>query len=168
MKSSAGISAFTLTTHCYEEQQLEGEFRHRHSQLIAQCEPIAFLGGEEPERKVLNGHLDKLMSHCWDTTRLSLNYEVIVDQTNYPLLSQTNTFWHSSPSSQNDPLLASVLKNNVHNSENSGDARVDPLVLIGVLRSVVRQYLNKYFVTVIGLYLVSRPLRINKLQSNTQ
>eukprot|EP00929_Paragymnodinium_shiwhaense_P063560 TRINITY_DN31753_c0_g1_i1.p1 TRINITY_DN31753_c0_g1~~TRINITY_DN31753_c0_g1_i1.p1 ORF type:complete len:687 (-),score=143.63 TRINITY_DN31753_c0_g1_i1:488-2548(-) len=82
-----------------KEQELEGDFRSKHSQLMLNCEQIAFLGGEGPEMDVLNRHFDSLMK--FSHRSLSLNY----------------TF------------------------------------------QVVRGYLNKYFVTVIGLYLVVLPLR---------
>jgi ABC-type uncharacterized transport system fused permease/ATPase subunit len=60
---------------------------------------VAFLGGEEPEKAVLNRHFERVLSHLNRSTRLNFNSEVL------------------------------------------------------------RQYLNKYFVTVIGLYLVARPVR---------
>eukprot|EP00927_Polykrikos_kofoidii_P038081 TRINITY_DN32361_c0_g1_i1.p1 TRINITY_DN32361_c0_g1~~TRINITY_DN32361_c0_g1_i1.p1 ORF type:complete len:717 (+),score=83.81 TRINITY_DN32361_c0_g1_i1:192-2342(+) len=82
------------------EQQLEGHFRGTHSDLIANCEQIAFLGAERPERQVLDKHFLKLLSHCNRSLDLSFN------------------------------------------------------------SYFVRQYLNKYFVTVIGLYLIARPLRL--------
>jgi len=83
-----------------QEQQLDGQFRGAHSELITNCEQIAFLGGEEPEKKVLDDKFKKVFDHCIYTNNLSFNSEV------------------------------------------------------------TRQYLNKYFVTVIGLYLVSRPIRL--------
>merc|ERR1712195_326809 len=83
-----------------QEQQLDGQFRGAHSELITNCEQIAFLGGEEPEKKVLDDKFKKVFDHCIYTNNLSFNSEV------------------------------------------------------------TRQYLNKYFVTVIGLYLVSRPVRL--------
>jgi len=87
------------------EQQLEGKFRSRHSELIANCEQIAFLGGERPEKEVLDCQFNQLLSHCRRTMDLSFDSEV------------------------------------------------------------VRQYLNKYFVTVIGLFLLARPLRLKKGRS---
>eukprot|EP00286_Rhodomonas_abbreviata_P022275 CAMPEP_0181295300 /NCGR_PEP_ID=MMETSP1101-20121128/4070_1 /TAXON_ID=46948 /ORGANISM="Rhodomonas abbreviata, Strain Caron Lab Isolate" /LENGTH=538 /DNA_ID=CAMNT_0023400035 /DNA_START=428 /DNA_END=2041 /DNA_ORIENTATION=+ len=84
-----------------KEQQLEGEFRGAHSTLITNCEQIAFLGGEEPEKQVLDNKLARLMKHLRKSTQLNLNSEI------------------------------------------------------------VRQYLNKYFVTVIGLSLVARPVRLS-------
>jgi ABC-type uncharacterized transport system fused permease/ATPase subunit len=83
-----------------QEQQLDGQFRGAHSELITNCEQIAFLGGEAPEKKVLDDSYKKVYDHCIYTNNLSFNSEV------------------------------------------------------------TRQYLNKYFVTVIGLYLVSRPVRL--------
>lgn len=82
------------------EQELEGKFRATHSDLITNCEQIAFLGGEAIEKKVLDDEFRKLLSHCKHSINLSFNSEV------------------------------------------------------------VRQYLNKYFVTVIGLFLLARPLRL--------
>mmetsp|Transcript_7314 Transcript_7314/g.17695 ORF Transcript_7314/g.17695 Transcript_7314/m.17695 type:complete len:688 (+) Transcript_7314:46-2109(+) len=83
-----------------KEQQLEGEFRGAHSALISNCEQVAFLGGDAPEKDALNLRLNKLLSHLRKSTRLNFNSEC------------------------------------------------------------VRQYLNKYFVTVIGLVLVARPVRL--------
>eukprot|EP00931_Biecheleriopsis_adriatica_P055638 TRINITY_DN32940_c0_g1_i1.p1 TRINITY_DN32940_c0_g1~~TRINITY_DN32940_c0_g1_i1.p1 ORF type:complete len:708 (+),score=115.62 TRINITY_DN32940_c0_g1_i1:77-2125(+) len=82
------------------EQKLEGQFRAGHSDLIANSEQIAFLGGERPEKEVLDKRFDVLLAHCKRTINLSFNSEV------------------------------------------------------------VRQYLNKYFCTVIGLFLIARPLRL--------
>mmetsp|Transcript_67939 Transcript_67939/g.178165 ORF Transcript_67939/g.178165 Transcript_67939/m.178165 type:complete len:698 (+) Transcript_67939:136-2229(+) len=82
------------------EQHLEGQFRSAHSSMIANCEQIAFLGGERPEKAVLDSSFNKLMSHCFHSIRLSFNSEI------------------------------------------------------------VRQYLSKYFVTVIGLFLIARPVRL--------
>jgi len=82
------------------EQELEGKFRGAHSDLISNCEQVAFLGGEEPELRVLDEQFRKLLRHCKHAINLSFNSEV------------------------------------------------------------VRQYLNKYFVTVIGLFLLARPLRL--------
>lgn len=76
-----------------------GNFRGKHSELITNCEQIAFLGGERPEKDVLNHSFAELMSHCRRTINASFNSEVL------------------------------------------------------------RQYLNKYFCTVIGLILIARPLR---------
>ena len=76
-----------------------GNFRGKHSELITNCEQIAFLGGERPEKEVLNHSFAELMSHCRRTINASFNSEVL------------------------------------------------------------RQYLNKYFCTVIGLVLIARPLR---------
>ncbi len=68
---------------------------------------IAFLGGEDPEKVVLNKHFYAVLSHLNYSTHLNFNSEIL------------------------------------------------------------RQYLNKYFVTVIGLYLVARPVRkgLNKMDS---
>lgn len=83
-----------------QEQKLEGQFRGAHSELITNCEQIAFLGGEEPEKNVLNRQYERLRNHCRHGINLAFNSEVF------------------------------------------------------------RQYLNKYFVSVIGLFLVSRPVRL--------
>lgn len=82
------------------EQRLEGKFRGAHSELIANCEQVAFSGGEAPELHVINSHFKRLLDHCARSINLAFKSEVI------------------------------------------------------------RQYLNKYFVTVIGLFLLSRPLRL--------
>mmetsp|Transcript_67432 Transcript_67432/g.140900 ORF Transcript_67432/g.140900 Transcript_67432/m.140900 type:complete len:735 (-) Transcript_67432:260-2464(-) len=84
------------------EQELEGTFRGAHSDLIMNCEQIAFSGGDQPEKRVLNRHFRNLIDHCTKSLNLAFKSEVI------------------------------------------------------------RQYLNKYFVTVIGLFLLSRPLRLGK------
>lgn len=97
------VSTLTLPPYgelAAKEQKLEGKFRGRHSDLIANAEQIAFLGGEKPEKEVLDKQFDELLAHCVRTINLSFNSEVL------------------------------------------------------------RQYLNKYFVTVIGLFLIARPLRL--------
>jgi len=97
------ISAFTLPPFgelAATEQELEGQFRSKHSALITNCEQIAFLGGEQPEKRVLDHQFLRLIKHCRRSVDLAFNSEV------------------------------------------------------------VRQYLNKYFVTVIGLFLLGRPLRL--------
>jgi len=81
-----------------EEQRLEGRFRAAHAELIANCEQIAFLGGEVPEKGVLDKAFATVLAHLSKTRTLNFNSEA------------------------------------------------------------VRQYLNKYFVTVIGLYLVALPV----------
>mmetsp|Transcript_29814 Transcript_29814/g.68686 ORF Transcript_29814/g.68686 Transcript_29814/m.68686 type:complete len:702 (+) Transcript_29814:136-2241(+) len=100
---STCISAFTLPPFgelAATEQELEGQFRSKHSSLITNAEQIAFLGGEKPEKSVLDKHFMRLIKHCRRSVDLAFNSEV------------------------------------------------------------VRQYLNKYFVTVIGLFLLGRPLRL--------
>eukprot|EP01062_Namystynia_karyoxenos_P070226 TRINITY_DN65610_c0_g1_i1.p1 TRINITY_DN65610_c0_g1~~TRINITY_DN65610_c0_g1_i1.p1 ORF type:complete len:668 (+),score=280.39 TRINITY_DN65610_c0_g1_i1:93-2096(+) len=82
------------------EQRLEGRFRGAHSELITNCEQIAFLGGERPEKNVLNRAFEAVLGHNRTSINLSFNSECL------------------------------------------------------------RQYLNKYFVTVIGLLLVGRPVRL--------
>jgi len=82
-----------------QEQRLEGRFRASHAELITNCEQVAFLGGEAPEKGVLDRAFHTVLAHLAMTRRLNFNSEV------------------------------------------------------------VRQYLNKYFVTVIGLYLVALPVR---------
>eukprot|EP00928_Gymnodinium_smaydae_P022997 TRINITY_DN19146_c0_g1_i1.p1 TRINITY_DN19146_c0_g1~~TRINITY_DN19146_c0_g1_i1.p1 ORF type:complete len:718 (-),score=160.44 TRINITY_DN19146_c0_g1_i1:7-2160(-) len=89
------------------EQRLEGKFRGLHSDLIANCEQIAFLGGERPEREVLDRAYRQLLAHCKRSIDLVFTSEV------------------------------------------------------------VRQYLNKYFVTVIGLFLIARPLRLGMMPRKT-
>lgn len=59
------------------EQQLEGNLRGAHSQLITNCEQIAFLGGEEPEKTVLNEKLDTLLSHLRKSTNLNFTSECV-------------------------------------------------------------------------------------------
>ncbi|EKX45932.1 hypothetical protein GUITHDRAFT_108382 [Guillardia theta CCMP2712] len=80
-----------------QEQRLEGMFRGVHSELITNCEQVAFLGGEVPEKDRLNESFARVLRHLSKTTAMNFNSEIL------------------------------------------------------------RQYLNKYFVTVIGLFLVSRP-----------
>eukprot|EP00930_Biecheleria_cincta_P097980 TRINITY_DN89663_c0_g1_i1.p1 TRINITY_DN89663_c0_g1~~TRINITY_DN89663_c0_g1_i1.p1 ORF type:complete len:701 (-),score=92.94 TRINITY_DN89663_c0_g1_i1:43-2112(-) len=97
------VSTLTLPPYgelAAKEQMLEGKFRGRHSDLIANAEQVAFLGGEKPEKEVLDKQFDELLAHCVRTINLSFNSEVL------------------------------------------------------------RQYLNKYFCTVIGLFLIARPLRL--------
>mmetsp|Transcript_28071 Transcript_28071/g.91023 ORF Transcript_28071/g.91023 Transcript_28071/m.91023 type:complete len:656 (-) Transcript_28071:213-2180(-) len=83
-----------------QEQRLEGMFRGVHSELITNCEQVAFLGGEVPEKDRLNESFARVLRHLSKTTAMNFNSEIL------------------------------------------------------------RQYLNKYFVTVIGLFLVSRPVRL--------
>lgn len=99
--STSGLVLPAFGEHTAKEQQLEGEFRGKHNELITNCEQVAFLGGERQERKVLDRQLDQMLDHYRSTINECFNFEII------------------------------------------------------------RQYLNKYFVTVIGLFLVSRPLRLD-------
>lgn len=49
-----------------KEQQMEGEFRHRHSRLIAHAEEVAFLRGADAERALLNKSLaDMVGTQRW-------------------------------------------------------------------------------------------------------
>eukprot|EP00811_Abedinium_folium_P035569 NODE_8350_length_1502_cov_7.282182.p1 GENE.NODE_8350_length_1502_cov_7.282182~~NODE_8350_length_1502_cov_7.282182.p1 ORF type:complete len:472 (+),score=154.60 NODE_8350_length_1502_cov_7.282182:84-1418(+) len=89
------------------EQKLEGRFRAAHSELITNCEQIAFIGGEAPEQRVLDEKFRSIIKHTTMAMNLSFNSEVL------------------------------------------------------------RQYLNKYFVTVIGLFLVSRPVRLGLYDFDT-
>lgn len=101
---ASGISTITLPPFgelAATEQKLEGRFRGAHSELITNCEQIAFLGGEGPEKTVLTRNFNALLKHCIYSINLTFRSEVL------------------------------------------------------------RQYLNKYFVTVIGLFLVARPVRLN-------
>lgn len=101
---ASAMSTFTLPPFselAAIEQKLEGQFIGAHSELITNCEQIAFLGGEKPEQVHLDERFCQLRDHNRSTINLSFKSEVF------------------------------------------------------------RQYLNKYFVTVIGLVLVSRPLRLN-------
>ena len=83
------------------EQQLDGQFRGVHSELITHCEQIAFLSGEKPEKRHLDflianfmtstppnpnpnpnpRHLDSkfnlLYEHCIKTINLSFRSEVV-------------------------------------------------------------------------------------------
>lgn len=90
------------------EQFLEGQFRSKHTRLIANSEQVAFLGGEQQEKGALNQQFQKLMDHCRSCINQDLDYEV------------------------------------------------------------VNQYCNKYFVTVIGLYLVSRPIRLGRVTETSE
>lgn len=100
---SSCISAITLPPYAElaaTDQQLEGQFRSRHSQLIARCEQVAFQRGEAPELEALTESFDRLLAHARHSLSLMFNAEV------------------------------------------------------------VRQYLNKYSATMLGLFLVARPLRL--------
>lgn len=100
---ASALSTVTLPPYgelAAEEQRLEGRFRAAHADLISNCEQIAFLGGEKPEHKVIEGKFAEVLAHLSKTRSLNFNSEM------------------------------------------------------------VRQYLNKYFVTVIGLYLVAQPVRL--------
>ncbi|CAG8663459.1 5885_t:CDS:2, partial [Paraglomus occultum] len=57
------------------EQKLEGDFRFTHasvniSRIIAHSEEIAFYGGGEREKVVVNGSFDKIVRHVKKTYRL--------------------------------------------------------------------------------------------------
>ena len=58
------------------EQQLDGQFRGTHSELITHCEQIAFLSGEKPEKKQLDAKFMDLYNHCIKTINLSFRSEV--------------------------------------------------------------------------------------------
>ena len=60
------------------EQRLEGRFRSAHSTIIANCEQIAFLGGEVPERRVLDEQFRTLLNHCRHTINVSFGPEVSI------------------------------------------------------------------------------------------
>lgn len=47
-----------------DEQRLEGEYRLRHSRLIAHSEEIAFFGGANREKLYINAALDNLIAHA--------------------------------------------------------------------------------------------------------
>lgn len=47
-----------------KEQGLEGEFRHAHSRLIGHSEEIAFYGGAEREKQIVNGTFQKILNHA--------------------------------------------------------------------------------------------------------
>jgi len=99
---ASALSTVTLPPYgelAAEEQRLEGRFRASHAELITNCEQVAFLGGERPEKAVIDAKFGEVLAHQSKTRSLNFNSEM------------------------------------------------------------VRQYLNKYFVTVIGLYLVAQPVR---------
>jgi len=52
------------------EQKLEGDFRFTHSRIITHSEEIAFYGGGERERAVVNGSFDKIVRHVKKIYRL--------------------------------------------------------------------------------------------------
>lgn len=47
-----------------KEQSLEGEFRHAHSRLIGHSEEIAFYGGAQREKEIVNGNFQKIVDHA--------------------------------------------------------------------------------------------------------
>lgn len=47
-----------------KEQSLEGEFRHAHSRLIGHSEEIAFYGGAQREKQIVNGSFQKIVDHA--------------------------------------------------------------------------------------------------------
>ncbi|CAI2165265.1 3074_t:CDS:10 [Funneliformis geosporum] len=52
------------------EQKLEGDFRFTHSRIITHSEEIAFYGGGEREKAVVNGSFDKIVRHVKKIYRL--------------------------------------------------------------------------------------------------
>ncbi|CAG8460082.1 14752_t:CDS:10 [Funneliformis caledonium] len=52
------------------EQKLEGDFRFTHSRIITHSEEIAFYGGGEREKTVVNGSFDKIVRHVKKIYRL--------------------------------------------------------------------------------------------------
>jgi len=50
-----------------KEQELEGRFRASHAALIKNSEMVAFMRGEEPEKKQLDGRYASIASHVEDT-----------------------------------------------------------------------------------------------------
>jgi ATP-binding cassette subfamily D (ALD) protein 3 len=49
------------------EQKLEGDFRFTHSRVITHSEEIAFYGGGDKEKSLVNAAFDKIVKH---TTRV--------------------------------------------------------------------------------------------------
>lgn len=84
-----------------QKQRLEGRFRAAHAELITNCEQIAFMGGERPEKIYLNRSYQEIHQH------------------------------------------------NVRSAKQS------------LLSNVVTGYVNKYFASVVGLLLISRPVMVN-------
>ncbi|CAH1763241.1 6692_t:CDS:10 [Entrophospora sp. SA101] len=52
------------------EQKLEGDFRFTHSRIITHSEEIAFYGGNNREKAVVNGSFDKIVRHVKKIYRL--------------------------------------------------------------------------------------------------
>ena len=46
-----------------QQQNLEGDFRHCHARLIRHSEEVAFYGGSDRERDIINASFDELYSH---------------------------------------------------------------------------------------------------------
>jgi ATP-binding cassette subfamily D (ALD) protein 3 len=60
------VSEFVAETHIADtsqEQKLEGEFRYAHSRVITHSEEIAFYGGHEKEKQIVNSSFDKISRH---------------------------------------------------------------------------------------------------------
>lgn len=58
------VSFFVLKQLTAHQQRLEGDFRVRHSRLIAHSEEVAFLRGSKRERKIINSIFDRLYAHA--------------------------------------------------------------------------------------------------------
>lgn len=66
-----------LTRLTVKETQLEGQLRHVHSRLIANCEEIAFYQGNKRERLTLMTALNKLRTHLNNMTIFKFNLDFV-------------------------------------------------------------------------------------------
>ena len=57
-----------LTRLTVKQTQLEGQLRYVHSRFIANCEEVAFYGGNKRELLTLNSAMDRLKNHLYDVS----------------------------------------------------------------------------------------------------
>jgi len=65
-----------------KEQQLEGNFRAKHSSLISDSEMIAFVGGEQPEHRNLNKLFHEIKEHQFYSNKRKFISDVITGYVN--------------------------------------------------------------------------------------
>lgn len=65
-----------------QKQRLEGRFRAAHAELITNCEQIAFMGGERPEKETLNRAYREIHQHNLRSASQSLLSNIVTGYVN--------------------------------------------------------------------------------------